>query len=512
MPEIWLDGYSLTLADVARVASGDSPIGVKPEALARVEQSRQAVDHAVAEDRVVYGVTTGFGRFSDIAIRPEHRRQLQENLLMSHAAGVGPALDRPLVRAMILLRANALSKGFSGVRPLVITHLLALLAHDIIPVIPLYGSVGASGDLAPLAHLALVLIGRGEAQVQGARMAGRQALAQAGLKPLQLEAKEGLALVNGTQFMAAYASLILDQAARLADLADLAGALTVDVLRGIPLAFSERVAAVRPHPGHAISARHLREALESSRLVTRPGEIRVQDAYSLRCMPQIHGASRDALRHAEAVVVREINAATDNPLIFSDDDEMISAGNFHGQPLALVLDYVTMALAELCNVSERRTERLVNPALSGLPAFLAPEGGLNSGLMLAQYTAAALVSQNKVLSHPASVDSIPTSANQEDHVSMGSISAVKAWQVMENLERVLAIEAMAGAQAADLVGPDRLGVGTHALYRWVRDRVPFWDKDRELSRDIEALAQDVRHRPESLPAVFRDVIGPAKDD
>lgn len=512
MPEIWLDGHSLTLAQVRQVARGGSPSGLTPEALARVEHSRQAVDQAVAQDRVVYGVTTGFGRFSDIAIRPEHRQQLQENLVMSHAAGVGPALERPLVRAMILLRANALAKGFSGVRPLVIERLLALLAHDIVPVIPRYGSVGASGDLAPLAHLALVLIGRGEASVRGVLMPGREALLHQGLKPLQLEAKEGLALVNGTQFMTAYAALILDQGARLADLADLVGALTVDVLRGIPLAFSERVAAVRPHPGHAVSARHLREALEASRLVTGPGEVRVQDAYSLRCMPQIHGASRDALSHAHAVVVREINAATDNPLIFADDDAMISAGNFHGQPVALVLDYAAMALAELANVSERRTERLVNPALSGLPAFLAPEGGLNSGLMLAQYTAAALVSQNKVLSHPASVDSIPTSANQEDHVSMGSISAVKAWQVMENLERVLAIEAMAGAQAADLVGPERLGVGTRALYQWVRARVPFWDKDRELYRDIEALVRDLHERPESLPTVFSDAAGTSERD
>jgi histidine ammonia-lyase len=388
-------------------------------------------------------------------------------------------------------RAGALAAGFSGARPVLVERLVDLLAHDIVPEIPRFGSVGASGDLAPLAHLALVLTGRGFATWHGQRMTGAEALARAGLAPVVLEAKEGLALINGTQMMTAYAALIVAQAGTLLDWADLAAALTVDVLRGIPAAFDERVAAIRPHPGHAVTARHLREALEGSRLTTEPGELRVQDAYSLRCIPQIHGASRDALVHIAAVVEREINSATDNPLIFADDDAVVSAGNFHGQPMALVLDYLAIALAELADVSERRIERLVNPALSGLPPFLVREGGLNSGLMLAQYTAAALVSQNKVLAHPASVDSIPTSANQEDHVSMGSVAAVKAHDVLRNVTWVIGAELICGAQAAELVGPERLGHGTRTAYDWVRQRVAPWDQDRVLSPDLERVAADL---------------------
>lgn len=498
-----IDGEHLTVDDVARVAyeRGPAPT-VAPAAVARMEASRRVVEEAVSEGRVVYGVTTGFGRFADIAIAPDAGRRLQSNLIQSHAAGVGPELPAPVVRAMLLLRANALAKGFSGVRTVVVTRLLDLLAAGVVPVVPGQGSVGASGDLAPLAHLTLVLLGEGEAWYRGERLPGAEALRRAGLSPVTLEAKEGLALINGTQMMTAYGALIVHAARRLEDVADMGAALTVDVLRGIPAAFSAAVAAVRPHPGHLRVARHLREALEGSRLTTLPGELRVQDAYSLRCAPQVHGASRDALDHVAAVIVREMNSATDNPLIFSDEREVVSAGNFHGQPVALALDYAAIALAELANISERRTERLVNPALSGLAPFLVREGGLHSGLMLAQYTAAALVSENKVLAHPASVDSIPTSANQEDHVSMGSISAEKAWRVAANVRRVLAIELMAAAQAADLVGPERLGRGTAAVYRWVRDRVAFWDQDRPLGRDLEALARAVGEDP--LPLAFAD--------
>jgi histidine ammonia-lyase len=489
MTRILLTGHDLTLDAVAQVAyTGGATVALHPDAVRRMQESRAVVERAVAAGRVVYGVTTGFGRFADVAVPAPDRRALQQNLLRSHAAGVGDPLDPPLVRAMMLLRANALAKGYSGIRPLVVERLLALLAADVIPVIPRLGSVGASGDLAPLAHLALVLTGEGEAWWQGERLPGGEALRRAGIPPVELEAKEGLALINGTQLMTAHAALALWEAWRLADFADLTAALTVDVLRGIPDAYDDRVATVRPHPGQRVVAAHLQAALAGSRLLTRPGEIRVQDAYALRCVPQIHGASRDALEHVHAVVTREMNSATDNPLIFPDTDAVISAGNFHGQPVALALDYLAIALAELANVSERRSERLVNPALSGLPAFLVAEGGLHSGLMLAQYTAAALVSYNKVLAHPASVDSIPTSANQEDHVSMGSIGAVKVMTVLDNVRRVLAIEALLGAQAADLVGPERLGRGTRTLYDWVRLRVPYWDRDRELGRDITELA------------------------
>lgn len=484
-----LDGEHLTIDAVAEVAHHpDRAPALALHARARMDASRQVVERAVQTGRPLYGVTTGFGRFADVTIPERDRAQLQINLIESHSAGVGEALSVPIARAMVLLRANALAKGFSGARPVLVERLLDLLHHDVVPEIPRYGSVGASGDLAPLSHLALVLTGRGWARYRGERLTGAEAMRRVGLEPVTLQAKEGLALINGTQMMTAYGCLILEQAARLADWADAAAALSVDVLRGIPAAFASSVDAVRPHPGQQVSAAHLRAALTGSRLTTLPGELRVQDAYSLRCTPQIHGASRDAFTHIREVVAREINAATDNPLIFPDEDTAVSAGNFHGQPVALVLDYLAIALAELASVSERRIERMVNPALSGLPSFLVRDGGLNSGLMLAQYTAAALVSQNKVLTHPASVDSIPTSANQEDHVSMGSVGAVKAYDVLRNVTWVVAAELICGAQAADLVGPTRLGHGNYATYEWVRQHVAPWDRDRVLSPDLEAMA------------------------
>jgi histidine ammonia-lyase len=493
----WLiDGDHLTIPQVADVAYRRVPVpDLAPDALARIAASRAVVERAVAEGQVVYGVTTGFGRFADIAIAPADRAALQRNLIQSHAAGVGPELPPPVVRAMLLLRANALAKGFSGVRAVVVQRLLELLDRDVLPVVPEQGSVGASGDLAPLAHLALLLIGLGTAHMGQERLSAAEALHRVGLQPLTLEAKEGLALINGTQMMTALGVLAADAARHLLDAADMAAALTVDVLRGIPDAYHSEVAAVRPHPGQAVVARHLREALEGSGLTTQSGALRVQDAYSLRCVPQVHGASRDAMAHVAAVLEREINSATDNPLIFSEGAQVISAGNFHGQPVALALDYAAIALAELADISERRLERLVNPMLSGLPAFLVREGGLNSGLMLAQYTAAALVSENKVLAHPASVDSIPTSANQEDHVSMGSVAAVKLARVVANVRRVLAAELLAGAQAADFVGPGRLGTGTRRVYDWVRQRVPFWDRDRMLGADLETLASALEVGP-----------------
>ncbi len=484
---IRIDGRSLTPELVYQVAVRKHRVVLDPEVATGMAASRRMVERYLSEERVVYGVTTGFGRFSDVVIPEESRQTLQLNLLRSHAAGVGVPFEPAISRAMLLLRANALVQGHSGVRKVVVETLIAMLNADVTPVIPSQGSVGASGDLAPLAHLALVLVGEGEAWLGDRRMPGAKAMAEARIPPLYLEAKEGLALINGTQAMTAMGALGVYRAGFLANWADVVGAMTTEVLRGIPTAFSEAVANVRPHPGHAQSAANLRRMLEGSQLSTRPGELRVQDAYSIRCMPQVHGASRDGLTHITSVIARELNSVTDNPLLFESLDSAISAGNFHGQPVALVLDYLAIVLAEWANISERRIERMVNPALSGLPAFLVAQGGLNSGLMIAQYTAASLVSENKVMAHPSSVDSIPTSANQEDHVSMGTTAGRKALQVLENMRTVLAIEMLCAAQAADLLGPTLLSPRSRQLYDFVRQGVPTWDQDRVLAHDIQGM-------------------------
>ncbi len=489
MQPVVLTGEHLTIDAVYDVAVHHHPVSLSREAADKLAASRSMVTRYLAEGRRIYGVTTGFGRFSDVVIAEDDRAQLQLNLIRSHAAGVGKPFDEDVARAMLLLRANALARGNSAIRPNVVDLLLALLNCGITPVIPSQGSVGASGDLAPLAHLALVLVGEGEAWYQGKRMPGGQALERAGLEPVALEAKEGLALINGTQAMSALGALLVKRGSVLGDWADIAGALSLQVLRGIPQAFMPEVFAVRPHPGLIRSAEILRQLLEGSRLTTEPGELRVQDAYSLRCIPQVHGASREGLEHVREVVSREINSATDNPLFFPDTDEVVSAGNFHGQPVAVVLDYLGILLAEWANISERRTERMVNPALSGLPPFLVTQGGLNSGLMLAQYTAASLVSENKVWAHPSSVDSIPTSANQEDHVSMGTTAGRKAAIILTNLQQVLAIELLCGAQASELLGPDLLSPAGQAVYGFVRQYVAPWDEDRVLSADIERLSR-----------------------
>lgn len=488
MNELILTGHDLRIEDVERVARDRLPVRLHQDVAQNLAPSHDLVTRFVDEERVVYGVTTGFGRFSDVVIPDGDRGRLQENLIMSHAAGVGVPFTEDISRAMLLLRANALAQGYSGIRLSLLELLVALLNRGVSPVIPSQGSVGASGDLAPLAHLALVLIGQGEAWYQGQRVAGSEALSRAGLSPIKLEAKEGLALINGTQAMSGMGSLAVARATHLADWADMAASLTIEVLRGIPDAFLPQVSQVRPHPGMAVTARHLRMLLEGSLLTTRPGEVRVQDAYSLRCVPQVHGASRDGLDHIGQVITREMNSVTDNPLIFPALGQAVSAGNFHGQPVALVLDYLAIVLAEWANISERRTERLVNPSLSGLPAFLVQQGGLHNGLMLAQYTAASLVSENKVWAHPSSVDSIPTSANQEDHVSMGTTSGRKALMILQNLVRVLAIELICGAQAADLAGVEKLAPKTRQIHQFVREVVPFWDHDRVLSYDLEAMA------------------------
>ena len=477
-----IDGRTLRLSDVEAAAQG-ARVALSAAARERVERARTMVQDILRDRAVVYGISTGVGDLCTTIIPPDGLRTLQQNIIRSHAAGVGAALPEPVVRAMLLLRANALAAGHSGVRAQLIDMLLALLNARIHPIIPEQGSLGASGDLAPLAHLALVLTGEGEAVVDGARLSGREALRRRGLAPITLEAKEGMALINGTQLMSALGAQLVLDGERLAALADVAGALSLEALGGTDRAFAPALHAARPHPGQGASAAHLRRLVAESERVAHAEYARVQDAYSLRCMPQVHGAARQALAHLRDVLTVEINSATDNPLLFPDTGDVVSGGNFHGQPLALPLDYVTCALAVLAGISERRIERLVNPHLSGLPAFLAPHGGLQSGYMLAQYTAAALVSENKVLSHPASVDSIPSSGNQEDHVSMGAAAARKARRVLEHAQQVTGIELVVACQAVDF-GRGRLGRGTAAAYRAVRDRVGRLTDDRPVGADL----------------------------
>lgn len=506
-----LDGESLTLEQVIEVARKGMRAELSAEARIKVETARTYVERLIEEDRVAYGITTGFGKFSDVVISREDSQTLQRNLIMSHATGVGEPLSEEVVRAIMLLRANALAKGYSGIRVATLEHLLAVLNSGIVPVIPEKGSLGASGDLAPLAHLVLVLMGEGEAFYQGQRVSGKVALAKAGLSPITLEGKEGLALINGTQVMTAIAALAVIDAETLCQAADIAGALSLEALEGIPDAFDAKVHALRPHEGQIKVAENLRQLLGGSAMIAQPqARPRVQDAYTLRCIPQVHGPSKDAIQYVRKVVDTELNAATDNPLIFADEDQVISGGNFHGQPLALGMDFLGIAVAELANIAERRIERLVNPALSGLPAFLTSNGGLNSGLMIVQYSAAALVSENKVLAHPASVDSIPSSANQEDHVSMGTIAARKARSIIENVTHVLAMEFIAACQAIDLRRTDaelRLGTGTDIAYKVIRAQVPRLDEDRILYPDINKirglvasgeLVQQVKERMNSL--------------
>ncbi len=483
-----LIGAPLSITDVIRVARHGARVQLADEARGRIVRSREYVESLVAADRTVYGITTGFGRLASVRIAASDVRQLQRNLLVSHAMGVGAPLSTEVVRAMLLLRAQSLSFGFSGIRIGVIELLLECLNRGVHPVIPSQGSVGASGDLAPLAHMALPLIGEGKAEVGGVVLSGRDALTQVGLEPVILEAKEGLALINGTQAMTAIGALVVHDAQLLATLADIAGAMSLEALKGTATAFDARVMSVRAHPGATAVAGNLRRLASDSPIhASHLNCEKLQDAYSLRCMPQVHGASRDSLSHVADVVTRECNAVTDNPLIFADTDDVISAGNFHGQPVALVMDYAKIAIAELANISERRVEHMLDPAVSGLPAFLSRQGGLNSGLMISQYTAASLVSENKVLAHPASVDSIPTSANQEDHVSMGTTSARQCAMILENATWVIAIELLNAAEALDFHQPLRPGPGVGAARDAVREVVPPLESDRMLTPDLEAV-------------------------
>lgn len=488
-----LDGETLSIEQVAAVARFGAAVSLSPGTYHRIDASRALVDRIVKDGRTVYGISTGFGEFSKITISSDKSAQLQENLILSHCVAVGEPLNEETVRAMMLLRANALSKGNSGIRREIIETLIAMLNARVHPVIPEQGSLGASGDLAPLAHMALVLLGRGEAYYQGERMPGAEAMAKAGLPTFHLLAKEGLALINGTQCMTAIGTLAWYDLNRAAALADITASLSLQALTGLLSAFDPRIHAVRPHSGQSLVARNIRLLSENSPSMERNRNLRVQDAYALRCIPQVHGAVRDALAHVRRVLETELNSVTDNPILFLDDESVISGGNFHGEPIALVMDYLSAAAAELSNISERRTERMVNPTLSnGLPAFLAPDGGINSGYMICQYSAASLVSENKVYAHPASVDSIPSSANQEDHVSMGTTAARNCRRIVNNLYSVLAFELMAAVQGIDLRKTCELSPAQQSVYDKVRAAVPFYAKDEEIHPMIEAMNRLIR--------------------
>jgi histidine ammonia-lyase len=490
-----LTGDDLTVDDVWAVAVDRAQVELSDVARDRMRAARQVVERAAHGTREhTYGVNTGFGRFVSHSIPEELTEELQVRLLRSHASGVGDPYPDDVVRAAMLLRVNALAKGYSGARVGTAELLLECLDRGVLPYVPSRGSVGASGDLAPLAHLALPLIGEGEAWVDGDLSPGRDALARVGLEPLTLQAKEGLSLVNGTQFMTAYGALGLVRARRLARGADLACALSLEALQGSRTSFFPQIHAARPLRGQRASAANLLRLLEGSAIIEAHRWCdQVQDAYSLRCAPQVHGASRDLLDYVDYTVSTELNAATDNPLVLVDDEMLVSNGNFHGQSLAFALDALAMAVSELANISERRVERLVNPSLSGgLPAFLTTDGGLNSGFMIPQYVAASLVSESKSLCHPASIDSIPTSAGQEDHVSMGNAAGLKAWQVLANSERVIAIELLAGAQGVEFLAPLEPGIGVRATRAFVRTLSPRLRDDRPLSGDIETVAAALR--------------------
>jgi histidine ammonia-lyase len=483
MGEVLLGVDGMTLEDLVAIAREGSGIRLKRESEERITRARELVKKWVRQGKTIYGVTTGFGALSDVVISREDTERLQENIIMSHSAGVGDFLDEETVRAVIALRIKELARGHSGIRLETVHRLQELLNRGIYPVVPEKGSVGASGDLAPLAHLSLVLLGRGEAFYRGQRMPGGEALKREGIQPLRLEAGEGLALVNGTQVMTAIGGLAVYDASRLSKMADIAAAMSLEVLMGTNVEFDPRIHQVKPHPGQIAAADNMRRITQNSEIISSHKDCsRIQDAYTLRCSPQVHGASKDAIAFARNVVETEMNSSTDNPLIFEESGEFLLGGNFHGQHVALAMDFLGMAISELGNIAERRIERLVNPQLSGLPAFLVTDGGINSGFMIAQYTAAALVSENKVLSHPACVDSIPTSANKEDHVSMGTISARKC----------SAIELLCGAQAMDLFTNMKAGEGTRIAYGVIRGAVPHLERDRVLSEDIGAIVKLLR--------------------
>lgn len=496
--DLRLDGNSLTIEEAFLAERNGGKVSLSRSAVRKMTQSRDQVEKWLGGNEVIYGVTTGFGEFATVKIPQDRIKQLQVNLIRSHSAGTGDPLPANIVRLIILLRANALAKGYSGVRPEVVQQLLKIFNLNLVPFIPEKGSVGSSGDLVQLAHLVLALMGEGNFIVDGKLKPAKDILGKHRLTPLELTAKEGLALVNGTQMMGAFAVHCTHEAAQLAKIFDITGALSVEALRGTDVAFDSRIHKLRPYHGQQTSAKNVRKLLAGSEIRKSHlhNDPRVQDAYSLRCMPQVHGAVRDTIEFCRKQVTVEINSATDNPLIFAEDGVHLEGGNFHGEPLALACDFLAIGLSEFASISERRIERMVNWQLSGLPKFLIENGGLNSGMMIAQYTAASLVSENKVLSHPASVDSIPTSANQEDHNSMGSIAAQKCNRVLENVWRVAAIELLVACQAIDFTrkingngSALKCGSGTEAIYQLVRKKIKHLDHDRVLHKDIEAALQ-----------------------
>ncbi|MFE3573802.1 histidine ammonia-lyase [Lysinibacillus sp. NPDC059133] len=488
MEVILLDGYTLTREQIEKIAKGYAHVSLAPSALDRVRKSRARIEKRLAEGQAIYGVNTGFGKLSDVQIAEQDNELLQLNLLRADAVGVGTPLEISIVRTMMALRANALAKGYSGIREETLQLLIELINKDVHPIVPSQGSVGASGDLAPLAHIALVLVGEGKAEYQGEVISGQQALALAGLSAVRLQAKEGLALINGTQAMTGIGIITINEAERLGYAADMAACLTMEALKGIISAFDEDLLAVRPHAEIATVGGRIRKWLEGSKRITTQGEIRMQDAYSLRCVPQVHGASWQCFNYVEQRLQTEINATTDNPIVL-ENGEVVSGGHFHGQPIALAMDFLKVGVAEWANISERRTERLVNPQLSGLSPFLATDPGLECGLMVVQYVAASLVSENKVLAHPSSVDSIPTSGNQEDHVSMGTTAARQARQIVHNSARVLAIELIAASQAIFLEKAEhQLAPITRKFLEIVRSFCPPLEGDKAIGEETEALA------------------------
>jgi histidine ammonia-lyase len=491
MKTIYIDGNSLTLEDIIKVARENTKVELTEEAKVEVQKSRRIVDDIVKNSKVVYGVTTGFGKFADVSISNEDCKELQRNLILSHACGCGKPFSTEVVRTIMLLRANALSKGYSGIRLETLNTLVEMLNKGVHPVIPEKGSLGSSGDLAPLAHMVLPMLGEGFAEYKGEVLSGREAMDKAGIKVVELTAKEGLALINGTQVMTAVGSLAVYDSINLLKASDIAASLTLEALRGIRNAFDERIHVVRPHEGQIVTARNILNLINGSTFATEQGELRVQDAYTIRCVPQVHGACKDAVKYVKEKVEIEINSATDNPIITKDGD-VISGGNFHGEPMALSFDFLGIAVAELANISERRLERLINYQLNDLPAFLVKHGGLNSGFMITQYAAASLVSENKVLAHPASVDSIPSSANQEDHVSMGTIAARKSAEIISNVRRVLATEIMAACQAIDFREGFKLGEGTEEAYKLVREHVDFIEHDKVMFTEIDKCEELVK--------------------
>jgi len=502
--EILIDGEHLTLDQIEAVANRNARVSLAPHALAGIQRSRLVIEEILKNNQTVYGVNTGFGKLSDIKIANDRVNELQLNLIRSHSAGVGQPYSIPATRAIMLLRANVLAKGNSGVRPEVILLLLDMLNLQIHPVIPSKGSVGASGDLAPLSHLALVLVGEGQVFSGSGTISGLQALAEKALTPLTLQAKEGLALINGTQAMTGVGCLGWKTSMLLTCAADIAGAMSLDVLRGTDTAFDERIVQVRPHPGAIQVAHNLRNLLKGSRIREshRNSPHKVQDQYSLRCIPQVHGAVRDALRVGKEWLSIEVNSATDNPLVFPEDQLLMSGGNFHGAPMSICMDFLAIAVCQLASISERRIALLMDSTQSELPMFLSRESGLHSGFMMAQVTAAALVSENKVLAHPASVDTIPTSANKEDHVSMGVTAALKFQQIVQNATNVLAIELMSAAQALDILQPLNTSNALREAHRLIRQRVSTLDHDRVLADDIQTISSQIERG---------DLIGPVEN-